>query len=1280
MVLPERLRWLRISSLWAYRILTGLVLAIGLAFAGMVLALRYWILPSVESYRDDIARIVSERARQKISIGSIYASWDGLRPQLVLEGVTVFDAEGRPALELGRVDNTLSWLSVPARELRFHALDIHRPTLSIRRDERGILTVGGIEMRGGDGGGGFAEWLLRQRDVEIHDATIIWNDDLRKAPPLELRNVSLQLLNGGGRHRFGVRATPPRELAAPLDLRGDITGDSLSSLAGWNGELFLQLDYVDIAAWRTWVPYPVHFPRGAGALRAWLTFKGDQLAEIVADVRLANVLTRLGAELPQLDLAELAGRVGWKQSDRGFEFSTSRLSLTTTGGLKLPPADFLLQVAHGDGSRPGRGELRANSLDLEPLVALADHLPLGDEARKRLAEYSPRGRITDAVLVWGGEWHEPREYSIRGRFQNVALNPVGKVPGFKGVTGTLEGNERGGALTLSSRRAAVEMPRVFRDTHEFDTLNAHVSWTRGGGETELRLNSVAFSNKHLAGTVIGVYRTAGAGAGNIDLTGNLTRADARQAGRYIPLVVAKSARDWLDAAFIAGESGNVSLRLKGNLDEFPFPGSRTGTFQVAARVTGGVLQYAKGWPRIGNIEGDLIFRGERMDVYARQGTILGARLARVHVEIPNLLGEGKVLNVNGDAEGPTGDFLKFIDASPVLGMIEQFTEGWQAQGTGRLALRLSIPLADTAKSRIAGTYQFAGNSVTLAPALPAIEQAAGRLDFTESGVNVPGIRGMFIGGPVSITAASAPGSTVRVNVHGRVDADAARRSGGPAWLQRLRGATDWRAQFTTRKRSSDVVIESSLQGLATDLPAPLVKTAGERLPVRFERRLLSTNQERISFSAGDVVSMILLRRRDGGDAAITRGTVRFGGAAAEPARNGLWVGGAAKALDADRWLALLEQGGGGTRIDAGGIDLKLGTADVLGRRFSELAVNATIQHGQWRAVLAGKELDGTVTWLPQGAGRVTARLQRLAIPAASPHAPEADGADAPAPEDRKALPELDIVAEQFINKGRPLGRLEIVAVPQDRDWRIERLRLASPEGTLSVDGAWRFGHSRPRTEVNVRLEASDIGGLLARFGQPEGVKGGTAKIEGSLSWAGAPYDLDTDSLSGKFALSAAKGQFVKLEPGIGKLLGVMNLQSLPRRVSLDFKDVFSEGFAFDEIAGGVEFDRGVAATNNLRIRGPAALVVMSGDVDLVQETQNLKVTITPQVIETVSVAGALVGGPIAGVAAYVAQQVLKDPFGKLVTFDFVVTGNWSDPVVKRLPRPGPAPRPERSFE
>jgi uncharacterized protein (TIGR02099 family) len=1262
--LLDQPKWVGISSLWAYRVLTWSVLVLGLVFAGIVLGLRYWVLPNIESYREDIARVMSERARQKITIGRIHANWDGLRPQLKLENVTVYDAAGRPALELARVDNTLSWLSLLAFELRFHAADIYQPTLNVRRDARGIVSIAGIELARGEDGGGFADWLLRQRDIEVHDAAIVWNDEQRGAPQLELKHVSLQLYNHGKHHRFGLRATPPRELAAPLDMRGDFTGETVTALADWNGKLFIQLDYADIAAWRAWIPFPVQFPRGDGALRAWLTFSHDQLVEAVADVRLANVLARLATDLPELDLTELSGRIGWKQSDTEFEINTSRLGLITTGGLALEPADFLLRMTRSDARRPARGEMHANALDLATLAALADHLPLSEEARKRLTEYSPKGGIYDMVVRWTGEWREPKQYSVRGRFRNLSLNRSGRIPGFTGVSGTLEATEHGGTLSLNASKATVDMPLVFREVHEFEALAAQAGWTRNGGDTELKLNSISFSNSHLAGTVFGNYRTAGSVRGSIDITGSLTRADARYVSRYIPLVIGTKAREWLDAAFITGHSNDVSLRLKGNLDEFPFPDGKGGVFQVAARVTGGTLNYARGWPHIENISGDLIFRGRRMDVHARQGSIFSVQLPRVHVEIPDLLQPEKVVNVTGEAEGPTGDFFAFIEKSPVNGMIDHFTQGWQAQGSGKLALKLSIPLYANAKSKVAGAYQFAGNTVVITPDLPTVEQAGGRIEFTESTVRAQNLAGTVLGGPVTISATTAGDASVRVNAQGRVNADIARRSAGnPFWAQYLRGATDWRALITARKRTADVVVESGLQGLAADLPAPLLKSASDTLPFRFERRLLAGGQDRVSVAFGEVVSMNLLRRVDGVRTTITRGAVRFGGSAVEPDRPGVWVSGSVKALDVDRWLAFLRQAGGDAAIEWGGIDLKLGTMDALGRRFNEFAVNATAQGGQWRGTLAGKGLEGTVNWQPQGSGRLVARMKTLAVPAPAPAAAEA-GAQQVRKEGE--LPALDLTAEQFINKDKALGRLELTALPEGRDWRIERLRVTNPEGTLALDGLWQVGAAPPRTQINLRLETSDAGKLLVRLGYPEGVRRGTAKLEGALSWAGPPSDIDYPTLTGNLVLEAAKGQFVKLEPGIGKLLGILSLQALPRRITLDFRDVFSEGFAFDEIVGAVKINRGIASIDKFRLQGPAARVIMSGEVDLAQETQKLRVRISPHVSDTVSLAGALVGGPIAGVAAFLAQKVLKDPLDQMVSYEYGVTGTWSEPTVKRL--------------
>ena len=222
----------------------------------------------------------------------------------------------------------------------------------------------------------------------------------------------------------------------------------------------------------------------------------------------------------------------------------------------------------------------------------------------------------------------------------------------------------------------------------------------------------------------------------IDLTGNVTRAEARSVARYVPLQVGARTRQWLDTSLLAGVSNDVKVRLKGNLANFPFADGRGGVFQVTAQVTGGVVDYADGWPKIENIEGSLAFRGKSMEISVRDASILGARLTRVQAELPDLATTNRVLTVNGEAEGPTSEFLKFIEQSPLFAMIDRFTESVRADGRGRLALKLTIPFTNTKDTRVTGAYQFVNNRIQSEGDLFPLEQVNGRLEFTETDVYV----------------------------------------------------------------------------------------------------------------------------------------------------------------------------------------------------------------------------------------------------------------------------------------------------------------------------------------------------------------------------------------------------------------------------------------------------------------------------------------------------------------------------------------------------------------
>jgi uncharacterized protein (TIGR02099 family) len=1268
-VLKRSLFILKHGSLWTYRLATYAVLAAGIVFVALVIALRYVVLPNINDYRETIAQAISRAAGQRVSIGAITGSWQGYRPELNFRDVRVFDARNQQALSLGRVEAVLSWMSLLDAEVRFYAIEAVEPELEVRRDAAGVLWVAGITVERSQGGdGGFADWLLTQRQVVVRNAQIVWRDEARAAPDLALARVNFRLDNDGESHRFGLNASPPVEVASQIEARGELQGRSAHDLQAWRGRLYLEFGYADLAQAQTWIAVPLDVARGLGSLSVWMDLEGPRVAVATADVRLSNVQARLAPDLPELALANLRGRLAWNSRGERTQITAQALGFTTAEGLTLAPMQLsFTRIAAGDG---GRSELRLEKLDLAPVVELAEYLPLDASLRGRLARSSLSGMVDEALISWEGEWNAGRPYRARARFSGLTLRPDGIFPGFRGISGQFDANEAGGAVSLSARDAHVELPRVFSEGITVDFLAAEADWKFQQGHTLVTLKSVAFTNEHLAGNVYGWYRTdPEGGRGSADLAGSVVRIDARQVWRYIP-VFAPVTQAWLKRALLGGESRDVHFRLQGPLKDFPFENQKTGLFEVKTRVTGVTLDYADGWPPLTNAVAEVVFRGRRVEARPKAGSILGLQLTNVVASIPELGKRNEHLMVEGAAEGPTAEFLRFVESSPVLRYIDRFTEDMKASGDARLDLELDLPLRRMADSAISGVLALRDNQVTVDPRLPPLEGFGAHIAFTRKSVSVKDGRARLAGNPISFEASNQKDGGLVLNVAGTLDAGRLRSVSSLPALQFLEGQTEWRGSIGLRDKMASLRFDSSLVGIVSTLPAPFAKAAGTSLPLRLDLRERAARQHLLAIELGKVASARLLLDSADPDG-IRRGMVRLGAAASLPAADGLWVNGSLDVVDVDSWRPVFAGGLGGTPIDLAGADLQIGILDSNRRRFHDLKVNATRQDTTWQVVLSGREIAGQLSWASAGEGRLSARLARFALP------PLTTTREAGAPDRFSSgrLPSVDLVADSFNYEGKDLGRLTVLADPDPSGWRLQRLEIVNPESKLNINGRWAVGEVS-RTDVAVRLEVNDIGKFFSRVGWHEGVKGGSALLEGPVAWAGGPYRVDIPSLSGRLKLEAKNGRFRKIEPGVAKLLGILSLQALPRRASLDFQDVFSKGFTFDRIGANLSIANGVAHTEDFMMEGSAARVGMRGQVDLAAETQNLIVRVTPLLSESIAVAGAIVN-PAVGVAAYLAQKALKDPFSQIASFEYSVTGTWADPVVARINKPAETASPRR---
>lgn len=1268
----SRLRALLRLVIWAG-------IAVYFALALMVLALRHFVLPVIDDYRGDIERGLSQALAQPVAIRAIDAHWQGLRPNLRIRGLEIRDADGRPALGFDEVEADLAWSSLWHLAPHFARLEINAPSLELWRDRRGRLFVAGLEVKTDDvEGAGFSDWLLAQDRVVIRNATVTWRDELRQAPPLALSKLNFDLRNRGNRHRFGLTAEPPRELATRLDIRGDFRGRDLDTLATWRGEAYAELDGADLAGWRVWLDYPIEVPRGRGGLRLWVSVDREALAGITADLRLADMAVRMAPELPMLELARVDGRLAMKRLEDGLQIAAKRLTLSCRDGVRIEPTDLEVIWHPGTGTRPARGEASADGLDLGALVSLAGYMPLAETVRDDLVAHGPKGRVNDLHLSWTGDFDQLAGYSLRARFEDLGLRAHGAIPGFAGLDGRIDGNEKGGMLDLASRNAIIDLPAVFSESKmTLATLDARGDWKVGNdGTIDAQLQKATFQNDDAAGEVSGRYRGTAAAPGEIDLTARLTRAAGGAVWRYMPLVVNQETRDWLRNSIVGG-AATATLRLKGDLKRFPFRDG-SGVFEVKGPFRGANLNYASDWPGFEDVAGELDFVGARMTIRARQAKLWGVQLADVKAEIADLERSEEMMTITGIARGPTADFLRFIDSSPVGARIDRFTEDMVATGNGELRLRLDMPLRNIVDTAVDGRYRFLANGLTYDRDMPPLTDINGELHFTGNQLDGGRIRAAMLGAPMSLDIATEEGRVV-VKAAGNMTVAALRQQWEHPLFEHLAGSAPWSGTIRVKKRAPEVRIESPLLGISSSLPEPFNKTASATLPLVFERGpapeppkarkavadKASVERDQLKVSLGDSLRLQLVSRHEDGKAAIEQGLITINRPDARLPDRGVLLAAKAGRLDVDFWRRLARNGNGngnGDMLPVSQIDLRADELQAFGRSLNALQLAGNFDGEIWRMDIKSREAVGRLEWSSrEGADRLSARLAHLDVPESD------DDRGQPSMDPTERLPAIDLVVERFSLHGREFGELWLEAENTEGVWNA-RFEARNEDGILDGRGRWQM--QQAKTAIDFKLTARSVEGLLRQLGYPGAVRRGTATLEGTLSWAGSPTAFDYASLDGKLSLEAARGQFNKLEPGVGRLLSILSLQSLPRRISLDFRDVFSEGFAFDSIAGTVAVNRGMMKTEDFEIDGPAATVLMNGTVDLARETQDLKVRVQPAIGETVAT-GVLLVNPVMGAAAWVMNKMFGNPLDKVFAFDYAVTGSWEDPKVAKVAVQGP---------
>ena len=1301
---------------WLLRACAYTLAGVALLGAATLGGLRMF-LPELGRYRPEIEAWLSRIADRQVEFATIDAYWRGWTPVFRITDVRLAGEEARagapadPSIRLA----VLGFSVDPLELLRSGALQPREiaaggASLAVVRRSDGTLAVEGFgpltpaEPREGSR---LARWIPDRERISLSASRILWIDERQGSRPLPLDGVTLHLEGGDDRYRLSGAFELPE--AGRVDFAMDVAGDPLT--ASWTGEAYVAARDVDVARLGLDALRP-----GAGEVsglvsgQVWSTWNGGRLVEAEGTIRARAPGVGRGGDRRGLDEASASFKVergpeGWTLAVRDFAVATPGGAWPSSGaGAKwTPPRD----------GRDGALVVNAGFARIEDLLALA--APHGeapaDSVLHTLIEAAPRGAIEDLRLsVPVTDRVELERASASGRFTRLHFGPAGGPVSVHAAGGRFEASGRGmvaevetGGLRLNAPDwlarplegeklagafAAVRSPEGFRMWFEGSSHTAEVGRIaaegrmfepRDGSPLE---SSVALS---LAPSRIAAVR-------------------ALLADRVVP----GPASRWLDSAVPYGDVRGARLTFDGPLPETPSgagaldataaragidgsPGAGAGTLGVTAELVVPVLGYAPGWPEISDVSAVLGFDGRRLDVRLESGRILESNVREARVTIEDLDAETPVARVEAHIEGASANAVRFLAESPLRARLTPAIDRFAIHGDSTIDLELAIPLGEDGRPiAVAGRIALDDNRIDVPGIHGGLAAVNGTIAFRGAAVESDGITATWLGTPIRVVAGASPEApdATRLSIHGRLtprllaaylhDAGlvGTARPGDSPLLARIRGEAAWNAAVDVPHaggaRPAKLHVASDLAGLSLDLPPPFGKAGEAVRPLGIGSHVTPGGERIVEVRHGGVASAALRFVPDAGRLRLERGTIRVGaGDAALPDTPGVTLHGALPVLDTGAWSTFLEDV---TAHRAPGADaswlglvreasIDAGSMTALGTRFPEARIRAAHDAGGGlRLDLAGPLLEGVVR-IPSdpGAAPVIADLERIVLESGFTGA-----GNAAHRLDPRALPALSFSARSFTFGDVDLGHLSFTTAPSEHGMQLERLGVRAGSFEGEATGSWSVAGEEHRTEFTTRVHGDDLGRMLDSLGfDGSEVAGGTTSISLRGSWTGAPADFALERLAGVMHFLSTDGRLTQLEPGVtGRVFGLLAVTSLPRRLILDFSDLFRDGFEYDRIDGSFAIENGNAHTADLLMDSDTARFKVVGRTGLVSEDYDKRVTVFPKISSSLALLGLPILNP-ALLPAWLAQQVFgRKVFDKAFAYQYTVTGTWNEPVVE----------------
>jgi uncharacterized protein (TIGR02099 family) len=1242
--------------------------ALLLVLAAVYVSLGRQLTPLVAEYRAEVEAKTEAALGMPMHIGSLEGRWSGFAP--VLRAHDVMVGEGSSALRLDQVEVVPDiWASLTAREVRIAHLQLSGLQLSVKEDKDGHWALQGLPVQD-DQPLDPQQVLTRMQQVKrvsLLDSQVTLQPF--DQPPSTLTYVGLSLHTGMTRQRLDARLTLPDGQPLALSLRSRIRASQ------WKDAEIQAYASLPQSDWAKWIParltgqWKLTQFKAGGEL--WLNWGNGAVQS--AAVRLNSPqATGSYAERKPVHIENLALTAYLQRSDTGLNVLVDSLAMSL--GETRWESRMQLQQTLATEKALEVWKLQADRLDLTPITPLLNALaPLPEGFAKAVEHIKATGLLRNVLVDFRPQDSSDQKVSFAANLERVGFDAYFGAPAARNVSGSISGDLGHGELRMDSKDFSLHLDPIFAKPWQYIQANARLTWTldKQGFTLIAPYIKVLGEEGKIAADFLICLHFDHSQEDYMDLRVGLVDGDGRFTPKYLPAVLSPALDEWLRTAIVKGAVDEGFFQYQGSLNHDAVRAARN--ISLFFKVHDAELAFQPGWPHVSNVDGEVFVEESGVRILASKGQLLDTQVKDIYVNIPHApAGKDSHLLLTGGFAGGLGDGLKILQEAPI-GTASTFA-GWKGEGDLQGKLDLDIPLAKGTEPKIVVDFHTDKARLQLAEPTLDLTQLKGEFRFDSAkGLSGQNISAQAFERPITaqIFADGKPGNiSTRVVAKGQVTVKRL-----TDWLKvtqplPVSGDIPYQLQLDLDGADSQLMVSSNLKGVAVDLPAPFGMPASQGRDSTF-RMTLQGAERRYWFDYGELANFTFAAPPDKFNEG--RGELFLGdGDAVLPGGKGLRIRGVLSELDIDPWKKLLNQyagndPGGSAKQLLSSADFKIGKLTGLGTQFDQVSLQLDRKPAAWAVQLDSRQAKGSVS-LPDAKGApIAINLQYVKLPAVDPTVQADENAPDPlASIDPKDIPALDIAIDQLFQGPDLIGAWSLKIRPTAKGLAFNSLDLGLKGMQLKGAGGWEGAPGDSSSWYKGRLDGRNIADVLKGWGFAPTVTSEDFHLDVDGRWPGSPAWVGPKRFSGSLDAAFRKGQFVEVEGGAQALrvFGLLNFNSIGRRLRLDFSDLLGKGLSYDRVKGLLAASNGVFVTREpITMTGPSSNLELNGTLDLVADRVDAKLLVTLPVTNNLPIAALIVGAPAVGGALFLIDKLIGDRVSRFASVQYKVEGPWKDPKI-----------------